>query len=261
LATASPQFVTIDGSRLQYEWHGALPREAPTIVFLHEGLGAVARWRDFPGALCGRLGWGGLVYNRQGYGGSDPLPPPLPPGFMHREALEVLPRLLDAFDIRHPVLFGHSDGGSISVIFAGSGMASPTALILEAPHVFVEQVTVTSIAKIRDSYRSSDLRTRLERHHGPNVDTLFDSWTQVWLSEEFRGWNIEDSLPAITCPTLVIQGRDDEYGTLRQVDTIAAAVSGSIDTLLLEACGHSPHIDQRERVEAAAVTFLKRLNA
>jgi pimeloyl-ACP methyl ester carboxylesterase len=246
---------------LQYEWHGALPREAPTIVFLHEGLGAVTRWRDFPAALCGRLGWGGLVYNRQGYGGSDPLRAPLTPSFMHREALEVLPRLLDAFDIRQPVLYGHSDGGSISAIFAGSGMASPTALILEAPHIFVEQVTVTSIAEIRESYRSSDLRARLERHHGPNVDILFDSWTQVWLSDEFRGWNIEEYLPAITCPTLVIQGRDDEYGTLRQVDTIAAAVSGSIDTLLLEACAHSPHIDQRERVETAAVTFLKRLTA
>jgi pimeloyl-ACP methyl ester carboxylesterase len=253
--------VTVDGSRLQYEWHGPLPREAPTIVFLHEGLGAVTRWRDFPAALCGRLGWGGLVYNRQGYGGSDPLRAPLTPGFMHREALEVLPRLLDAFDIRQPVLYGHSDGGSISAIFAGSGMASPTALILEAPHVFVEQVTVTSIAEIRESYRSSDLRARLERHHGPNVDILFDSWTQVWLSDEFRGWNIEEYLPAITCPTLVIQGRDDEYGTLRQVDTIAARVSGSIDTLLLEACGHSPHIDQGERVETAAVTFLKRLTA
>jgi pimeloyl-ACP methyl ester carboxylesterase len=205
------------------------------------------------------MGWGGLVYNRQGYGGSDPFRPPLTPQFMHHEALEVLPRVLDAFEIARPILFGHSDGASMALIYAGAHPDSPAALILEAPHVFVEPVTVASIAAIRNSYRSTDLRARLERHHGSNVDLLFESWAGIWLSDEFRPWNIEEYLPAITSPTLVIQGKDDEYGTARQVEAVAAGVSGRVETCLLEGCRHSPHIDRREAVEAAAVRFLQRL--
>ena len=205
------------------------------------------------------MGCRGLVYNRQGYGGSDPLRPPLSPRFMHHEALDVLPRVLDAFDVARPVLFGHSDGASIALVYAGSHPDSPAALILEAPHVFVEPVTVASIAAIRDSYRSTDLRARLERHHGSNVDLLFDSWATMWLSDEFRRWNIEEYLPAITSPTLVIQGKDDEYGTARQVDAIAAGVSGRVETLLLEDCRHSPHLDRREAVDAAVERFLEPL--
>jgi len=261
LAILPQRFVTIDGCRLQYQWHGPSAGEAPTIVFLHEGLGAITRWRDFPAALCARLGWSGLVYNRQGYGGSDPFDGPLTPRLMHREALEVLPRLLDTFAIERPVLFGHSDGGSIALIYAGSGLASPAELILEAPHVFVEDRTVESIAKVRDAYRSSDLRERLERHHGKNVDTLFESWTRLWLSDEFRHWDIEEYLPRITCPTLIIQGTDDEYGTLRQVNAIATGVSGTIETVVLDDCGHSPHIDQREAVETKAASWLSSARA
>ncbi len=229
-------------------------------MFLHEGLGAITRWRDFPAALCARLKWGGLVYNRQGYGASDPLGTLLTPRFLHREALEVLPRLLEVFEIARPVLFGHSDGGSIALIYAGSGLAQPAGLVLEAPHVFVEDLTVASIAEVRDSYGSSDLRKRLERHHGTNVDMLFESWIQVWLSDEFRHWNIEEYLPQVTCPMLVIQGTDDEYGTVKQVNAVAAGVSGRIETVLLEACRHSPHIDRREAVEAAVLSFLKQLD-
>jgi pimeloyl-ACP methyl ester carboxylesterase len=259
LPTSSPHFVTIDGVRLQYQWHGPPASEAPTIVFLHEGLGSITRWRDFPAGLCARIGWGGLVFNRQGYGGADPFRPPLSPRFMHHEALDVLPRVLDAFEIARPILFGHSDGASIALIYAGSHPDSPAALILEAPHVFVEPVTVASIAAIRDSYRSTDLRARLERHHRSNVDLLFESWAGIWLSDEFRHWNIEEYLPAITSPTLVIQGKDDEYGTARQVDAVAGGISGRVETVLLEACGHSPHIDQRDAVEAASLEFLKRI--
>ena len=251
------RYVTVGSTRLEYQWHGPAPADAPTIVFLHEGLGAISRWRDFPAALCARLGCGGLVYNRQGYGGSDPLRDPLLPSFMHGEALDVLPSLLGTFEIRAPILFGHSDGGSIALIHAASNH-SVRALVLEAPHVFVEPVTVTSIAAVRDVYGSSDLRDRLARHHGENVDALFDFWTRVWLSDEFRGWNIESVLPSVTCPTLVIQGRDDEYGTLKQVDAIRNGMAGPVETLVLDACGHSPHLDQREAVEAAAAGFLQR---
>ena len=226
-------------------------------MFLHEGLGAITRWRDFPAALCGQLGWGGLVYNRQGYGASDPLLEPLSSSFMHREALDVLPQLIEAFGIRDPTLFGHSDGASIALVHAGSGRPV-RALVLEAPHVFVEPVTVSSIAALREMYRSSDLRGRFARHHGSNADALFTFWTQVWLSEEFLSWNIEGYLPAVTCPTLVIQGKDDEYGTLRQVEAIRSAVSGPVDAVVLDACGHSPHLDQREAVEAASISFLRR---
>jgi len=258
LTTLTREYVTIDDCRLEYAWHGPPATEARTIVFLHEGLGSIDQWRDFPATLCARLGWGGLVYNRRGYGGSDRLGP-LSPRFMHREALDVLPRLLETFRISRPVLFGHSDGGSIALIYAGSEWPSPAGLILEAPHVFVEDVTLARMAEVRDSYRSSDLRERLERHHGANVDTLFNSWTETWLSDEFRRWNIEDSLPTITCPMLVIQGADDEYGTLKQVNAIAAGLSGRGETLVLDACRHAPHIDQREKVETAVVTFLQQL--
>jgi pimeloyl-ACP methyl ester carboxylesterase len=230
---------------------------APTIVFLHEGLGSIGQWRDFPATVCARTGWSGLVYNRRGYGGSDRFEA-LSPRFMHREALDVLPRLLERFEIARPVLFGHSDGGSIALIYAGSEAPAPAGLILEAPHVFVEDVTVARIAEVRDAYRRSGLRERLERHHGANVDTLFNGWTDIWLSDEFRGWNIEEYLATITCPTLVIQGADDEYGTLKQVNAIAAGLPGA-ETLVLDACRHAPHIDQREKVETAVVTFLEAL--
>jgi pimeloyl-ACP methyl ester carboxylesterase len=260
LATLSRQFITIDGCRLQYQWHGPPTSEAPTLVFLHEGLGSISRWRDFPAALCARLGWSGLVYDRQGYGGSDPFHAPLSPRFMHDEALRVLPRVLEAFDIGRPILFGHSDGASIALIYAGAEPHAPAALILEAPHVFVEPITVSSIAAIRDAYRSTDLRARLERHHGTNADTLFESWAATWLSDEFRSWNVEEYLPKITCPTLVIQGNDDQYGTTRQVDAVAAGVSAPVNTVLLDACGHSPHIDQRNAVEAVSTEFLQQLD-
>jgi pimeloyl-ACP methyl ester carboxylesterase len=256
--TGAAPVVSIDGVRLEYEWYGPAPSEAPTIVFLHEGLGSISRWRDFPAALCRRLGWGGLVYNRQGYGGSDAMSSPLTPQFLHREAIDVLPPILDAFAVTRPVIFGHSDGGSIALIYAASGVAPPRALVLEAPHVFVEDVTVASIAALRRAYRSSGtLSARLERHHGVNAGRLFSSWTDVWLSGAFRDWSIKEALSRITCAALVIQGRDDEYGTAEQVDAIAAGVSGPIETLLLDGCGHSPHLDRGDAVEAAAVRFLR----
>ena len=252
------EYVSIDGCRLEYRWHGPRPGEAPTIVFLHEGLGSITQWRDFPAALCERTRCGGLVYNRQGYGGSDPFGA-LSPDFMHHEALDVLPRLLEAFDVTQPVLFGHSDGGSIALIHAGSSSIPPAGLIVEAPHAFVEDVTVARIAALRESYSSSPLRARLERHHGRNVDRLFDAWTTTWLSGEFRAWNIEEHLPAIKSRVLVIQGRDDEYGTLKQVHAIKAAVSGPVEALVLDACGHAPHMDQRDAVMDAAVAWLQQL--
>ena len=255
MAAPAPEHVLIDGCRLEYRWLGPPPAKGPAIVFLHEGLGSISQWKDFPAALCERTGCSGLVYNRKGYGGSDPAAR-MSPDFMHREALDVLPQLLDVFAIERPVLFGHSDGGSIALIYAGSQNPSPAGLILEAPHVFVEDVTVASIASLRDAYHSSPLRSRLERHHGANVNQLFEQWTTAWLSEPFRAWNIAEYLPAIDCPALIVQGSEDEYGTVKQVRAIADAVSGPVETLILDACGHAPHIDQRDKVLNAAAAFM-----
>jgi pimeloyl-ACP methyl ester carboxylesterase len=252
-------FVTVDGARLEYAWHGPSPADAPTMVFLHEGLGSVSQWRRFPAELCSRLGCGGLVYSRCGYGKSDAWTAPRTTRFMHHEALTVLPRLVDMFGIRRPIIVGHSDGASIALIYTGSGAGDPYALILEAPHVFVEDVTVKSIAELRDLYRTSDLRTRLARHHGTNVDAMFQYWTDVWLRPEFRAWNIERYLPDVTCPTLIIQGKQDEYGTDRQVNTLLAALGGRCESVMLERCGHSPHLDQRATVEDLMIRFVRGL--
>jgi pimeloyl-ACP methyl ester carboxylesterase len=178
---------------------------------------------------------------------------------MHEEALVVLPALLHAFDVTHPVLIGHSDGGSIALIYEGVHSGAATALILEAPHVFVEDVTVASIAQLEVRYRSTDLRARLMRHHTADVDALVNGWTGVWLRPEFRSWNIEEYLSTVRAPTLVIQGTDDEYGTARQVDAIAQALGERCESMLLPQCGHAPHVDQRARVEDAMAGFIARV--
>ena len=253
-------FVVVDRVRLEYAWHGPSPTDAPTMVFLHEGLGSISQWRNFPAEVCARLGCGALIYSRWGHGKSDALTGPRSIAFMHEEAISVLPRLLDMFGIKRPILVGHSDGASIALIHAGSGAGDPYALILEAPHVFVEDVTVTRIAELRDLYRTTDLRTRLARHHGANVDTLFRYWTDVWLRPDFRAWNIESYLPAVRCRTLVIQGRQDEYGTDRHVNAVMAALGGRCDGIMLDACGHAPHIDQRAAVADLMVRFVRGLS-
>ena len=258
--SAVNEYVSIDGARLECVWHGPSPAHAPTLVFLHEGLGSISQWRDFPAALCSRTGCGGLVYSRRGHGRSDAFMGPRSVRFMHDEAL-LLPRLLRMFEIARPILVGHSDGASIALIYAGSGLGHPLALVLEAPHVFVEEITSTRIAELRDLYATTDLRTKLARHHGPNVDTLFHYWTDVWLRPEFHAWNIEEYLANIECPVLVIQGKDDEYGTKRQVDSIVSVLGDRCDALMLAACRHSPHVDQRAIVETTMARFIRDLGS
>lgn len=252
-------FVDAGEHQLEYKWLGPRPEEAPTIVFLHEGLGCVEMWRDFPEQVVESTGCGALVYSRAGYGRSYPIHLPRPVDFMHIEALKVLPEVLEKFHIRDAILFGHSDGGSIALIFAGSGKAKNIlSLVLEAPHVFVEPISVESIAGAKENYDHGSLRTGLEKYHGTNVDCAFRGWNDVWLNPQFRSWNIESYLPGIRVPALVIQGEQDQYGTLRQVRAIQDSSGGPVETLVLSDCGHSPHRDQPGAVLDNVSDFIKK---
>ena len=213
--------IKVHGHQLEYKYIGPSTGEAPTLVFLHEGLGSVGAWQDFPERMVAATGLGALVYSRAGYGKSDPLSLPWPTSFMHDAALEELPQLLDVLNVGNAILYGHSDGGSIALINAGSDKANNVrALILEAPHVFVEDRTVAGIVAAQRAYENGSLKPSLERYHGDNVDSTFRGWSDVWLRPEFRSWNIESYLPNIEVPVLLFQGENDEYGTLRQVEAI-----------------------------------------
>lgn len=241
----------IAGGEVEYE---AVAGGQPTLVFLHEGLGSMRLWRDFPHRLCQMTGAGGIVWSRHGYGGSEVVVTKREPGYMHHEALVVLPELLERLGLDDVVLVGHSDGASIALIFAGGSAVARRAVrgvIAIAPHVFVEAPTVESIAAARVRYESGDLRHRLARHHD-DVDAAFYGWNDIWLSPPFRHWSIEEYLPAISCPILLVQAEDDPYGTTEQVDRIERQAGGPVSSLMLGHGGHAPHAAQSGRVLAAA---------
>ncbi|HYL17627.1 MAG TPA: alpha/beta hydrolase [Burkholderiales bacterium] len=252
-------FLDAGGHRLEYEWIDAPSSSGSddtVLVLLHEGLGSVALWKDFPERLAAAAGREVLVYSRYGYGKSDRLAAARTVDYMHREALETLPQVLDALSIRSPVLVGHSDGASIALIHAGTGRRPVRAVVAMAPHVFVEDVTVTSIAQAKVTFETTDLPARLGRYHDDAVST-FRGWNDIWLHPDFQAWNIEEYLPRITVPVLVIQGEDDQYGTAAQVEAIARQVKGPVETLMLSRCAHSPHVDQREATLEAIARFVK----
>lgn len=237
---------------IEYAWVGQAPASAPLLVFLHEGLGSVAMWRDFPARLCDAAGVRGLVYSRPGYGRSTPRASEehWQPDFMHRQAQEVLPALLEELGAPPRYwLFGHSDGGSIALLHAAAFPDRVAGAIVLAPHIFVEDISVDSIRQARTAYETTDLRQRLARYHD-DPDSAFRGWNDIWLAPAFRDWNIEGALPAIRCPLLAIQGLDDEYGTLEQIRGIARRVPQA-QLLELPDCGHSPHKDQPDAVIAA----------
>jgi pimeloyl-ACP methyl ester carboxylesterase len=254
-------FLTVGGARLEYEMLRSpdLADSASTLVFLHEGLGSIAQWRDFPQALAAAAGCQALIYSRKGHGQSDALTEPRTPEFMHVEAFEVLPQILMQLQIERPILFGHSDGGSIALLHAGGGH-EVRGLIVEAPHLFVEDRSVVSIEAAGRAYLETDLREKLARHHA-DVDGMFHGWNDVWLSANFRAWNIEQCLPHIECPVLAIQGEQDAYGSMAQIDAIAAQVNTDVTLLKLDACGHAPHREQTEKTLAAAVRCIRQLPA
>ena len=240
--------------RIEHQWLNAHLGDAPLMVFLHEGLGSVAMWRDYPQQLCDALGVRGLVYSRPGYGQSTPRDADerWGPDFMHRQAHEVLPALLKALGVNDaPWLFGHSDGGSIALLFA---MRHATAgMMVLAPHIKVEEISVKSIAMAKETYENTDLRQRLTRYHA-DVDSAFWGWSRIWLAPEFRNWSIEHELSCITCPVLAIQGLNDEYGTLAQIRDIQRHVPQT-QLLELDNCGHSPHRDQTQALTLGCVSF------
>lgn len=239
----------IGSFQIEAGWVGASRTARPCMVFLHEGLGSVSMWRDFPARLCDALDVRGLVYSRPGYGASSPRPPGQAwgPRFMHDQARHVLPAVLRAAGVTAPPwLFGHSDGGSIALLHAALCPGQQRGLVVLAPHTHVEDCSLKSIALARQAYATGTLRERLARYH-QDVDSAFYGWNDVWLSPAFRDWSIEAELGSIQVPVLAVQGRDDEYGTLAQIEGIAQRVP---DTQLgvIEDCGHSPHRDQPERL-------------
>lgn len=251
-------FVDVAGHRLECVRIGG-PRNAPTLVFLHEGLGSVALWKDFPARVAAATGCPALVYSRAGYGRSSPASLPRTADYLHVEALTVLPALLDRLGIVNPVLVGHSDGASIALLHAGSGARTVRALVALAPHVFVEDVSIASITEARRQFETTDLRDRLARRHA-DPDAAFRGWNDIWLSPAFRAWNIEAGLPNVRCPLLMIQGLDDEYGTTDQLDAIERQAGGRVTRVELADCRHSPHRDQPEATLAAIVDFIAALD-
>ena len=254
---AETSFATVRGHRIEVQRIAGARRGAPTIVFLHEGLGSVSMWRDFPQRVAESTGCPVIVYSRYGYGQSDVPQAPFAVRYMHDESLDALPELLDKLGVEQPILFGHSDGGSISIIHAGAH-DRVKALVLEAPHVFVEDISVASIAAAKLAFETTDLPEKLARHHA-DAEKSFRRWNDIWLHPDFRCWNIEEYLPRVDCPVLVIQGFDDEYGTMAQLESIAMNARGPVELVKLERCGHSPHRDRPEAVLAAVTRFVRTL--
>ena len=251
-------FLTIGAQRLEYRMIGPRPSEEPTLVMLHEGLGCVGMWLDFPDLLQQATGCGVFVYSRAGYGQSSPLTRPWPLSFMHAEARETLPQILNAIGFRDGLLVGHSDGGSIAAIYAGSHQDHRVrALVLIAPHFIVEGVTIVAIAEMRKAYDSADLRARLARWHA-DVDATVHGWSDVWLKGDFRSWNLTEDLAYIRIPVLIVQGEDDQYGTVMQIEIAQEQCYCPVEVTLLPNARHAPHREAPEATLKVIAEFVRR---
>jgi pimeloyl-ACP methyl ester carboxylesterase len=259
--------LVVGGIRLEAAWQGPPGNLAPTIVLLHEGLGSISTWRDWPARLARETACGVLAYSRAGYGGSDPTPVPRPLDYMEREGRDVLPGVLDAAGVRRALLVGHSDGGSIALVHAatetrdGDGQTRVRGLVLLAPHVVCEDVSVRAIEAARGEYLHGELRARLERHHGANVDVAFWGWNRAWLDPGFRAFDLTGYLPDVRAPTVVLQGERDPYGTARQVELIAQGCGGPVTVTMLPGVGHAPQRDREDETTAAVVELAERVFA
>ncbi|MCU9836458.1 alpha/beta hydrolase [Ruegeria sp. WL0004] len=256
--SAPTEKLRVNGAALEYACYGPLPSEAPTIVLLHEGLGCTALWRDFPSRLAERTGLGVLVYSRQGYGKSDPVSLPRPLDFQTREALDVLPGVLDVTGVDRAILFGHSDGATIAAIYAGSVEDRRVrGLILEAPHFFTEPSGLASIAAAREAYESGDLKAKMAKYH-LDPDGAFKGWNGAWLDPGFAAWNVAEVIDYFRVPILAIQGRQDQYGTMAQIEEIENRAYCPVDTLILD-CEHAPHQESPEPVLDVVGEYCARL--
>ncbi|MDB5727632.1 MAG: Alpha/beta hydrolase fold protein [Noviherbaspirillum sp.] len=242
--------------RIEYQWVGVKQSAHPVVVFLHEGLGSIALWKEFPAAFCRANGFTGLVFSRYGYGRSTPKPPQerWAADFMHRQATQALPALFERLGVARPWLFGHSDGASIALLYAAHFSDKVSGVVVAAPHIFVEDLTIRSIEAAREAYLNTDLRAKLARFHA-DIDSAFRGWNDAWLDPAFRSWNIERDLARITCPVLAIQGEDDEYGTLEQIAGIQKKVPHAT-LLVLPRCGHSPHREQPDATAEEVAKFI-----
>jgi pimeloyl-ACP methyl ester carboxylesterase len=254
-------FVTAGGYRLHLRRiEGERPR-MPTLVFLHQGLGTIAVWGDVPDVLCRATGLPGVIYERPGYGASDPRPLPWPDDVLEQEAEIVLPALLDALGIERPVLIGHSDGGTIALLFAAAFPDRACALITEGAHVFLDELTFAGVSALERSWREGDLCAQLEQLHGPATDSLFRGWSRLWLAPARRAWSITERLARIKCPVLAIQGADDEYGLPAQLDAIVDGVAGPAQRMLVPNCAHDPHDQARDPVLDRMASFVRSLKS
>jgi pimeloyl-ACP methyl ester carboxylesterase len=258
---ALTSFALAAGYRLRLRQIAGETPDAPTLIFLHEGLGTIAVWGDVPEALCRATGCPGVIYERPGYGASDPRPSPWPPDVLEQEAGLLLPALLEALGIESPVLIGHSDGGTIALLYAAAFPERARAVITLAAHVVLDELTWAGVAALERSWREGDLRVQLGRVHGDGAETLFRNWSGLWLDPARRAWSITDRLPRITCPVLAIQGVDDEYGLPAQLDAIVEGVTGLAGRLLVPNCAHDPHHQARAVVLERIAAFVRALSA
>ncbi|WP_321528457.1 alpha/beta hydrolase [Sedimenticola selenatireducens] len=254
----SQNYLMVDGVRLECRWYGRRKADQPVLVLLHEGLGCIDMWRDFPDRLAEQTDLAVFVYSRQGYGRSDPFERPLEVGFMHREGLEILPGVLDEAGIDQAILVGHSDGASIALIYSGERSDTRIrGLVLLAPHLFVEEETLEGIRQAKQAFDTGRLADRLQRYHGDHTESTFRHWSGIWLDPRFTAWNIESSLPGIKVPLLAIMGEDDQYGTLAQINTLAERLPEQTGLAVLKDCGHSPHLEQMEQTLERITDFLR----
>lgn len=251
--------LTVGGVSLEYACWGHAPSKAPTIVLLHEGLGCTALWRDFPAQLADATGFGVFAYSRAGYGQSDPAPLPRPLDYMTREAVDVLPQVLDAIGFTRGVLLGHSDGATIAAIYAGSVPDMRVrGVVAMAPHFFTEDMGLQEIAAAKHAYDAGGLRARLAKYHA-DPDNAFRGWNDAWLHPDFKAWNVTDVIDYIRVPVLAIQGADDQYGTTAQIAALENGSYAPVDTLILPDCRHAPFLDQPDQVLAKIADYCARL--
>jgi len=255
-APPGSKFIEVDGERIEYRYQAAADPAAPTLVFLHQGLGSVSAWRDVPKRLAEITGCAAFWYSRSGYGWADPVGRRREPDYLLAEATRKLPRLLEAMQLRDIILVGHSDGGTIALAYLGSGLPA-RAVIAVAPHVCDERLTYETIEVQRAQWGKAPLRALLQRHHR-DADDMFLSWTDIWLSPRFRGWSIESLLPAVRVPALGLQGYLDTAGTMMHIDTMARLISAPVELVKYEQCGHDPFRERPQETLDACADFLRR---